>query len=300
MRIAIILNGISQKRNFFFTKFYPQLKEQFEVELFETTYSGHAFILSKEAVANGFDTILAAGGDGTLHQVLNGILQSKANIHPALGLIPLGSANDFARAVGQPTSVEYLISLLQKNSPNLIDVGQVKCRDKKGDEETRYFINACSLGMGPLVVERLEKNRKRWGPTISYLSSILTTFLTHKPQHILCKTNEWTWQGKARVVALANGISFGNGIYIAPDAIQHDGLLNSFIAEDVPLWKFLLYLQTIKSRKKIMNERISYKTITSMELTSTLPCALEAEGEIIGFLPATIEVRPSFLKFFKE
>lgn len=299
MRMAIILNGVSRKRNLFFKNFYPQLKAHFEVQLFETAYSGHAFILSKEATANGFDTILAAGGDGTLHQVLNGILQSEAKTFPALGLIPLGSANDFARTVGQPTSADYLINLLQKNAPSLLDVGKVKCNDEKGYEITRYFINVCSLGMGPLVVKRLERNRKKWGVTLSYLSSILTTFFTHKPQHITCTTSDWVWEGKARVVAVANGTAFGNGIYIAPDALLNDRLLNSFIAENVPLWKFLFYLQTLKSKKKIVNEHISYKTIRLAQLTSAISCALEAEGELIGFLPATIEVQPAFLKFYR-
>ena len=93
-------------------------------------------------------------------------------------------------------------------------------------------------------------------------------------------------------MALANGKSFGDSTYIAPDAIVDDGLLNSFIAGNVPLWKFLLFLQSIKGAKKITDPSIHYNTAKAAELTASEVCALEADGELIGVLPAMIEVLP--------
>ncbi len=298
MRVAIILNGISRKKSFFYANVYPQLKENFNIAIFETRYAGHAIELAKYAADNAFDTILSAGGDGTLNQVLNGILISTHRPYPSLGLIPMGSANDFARAVGLTSSIDQLLKVLKENSPALVDVGKVVCKDSNGSAVNRYFINTCSVGMGPLVVERLERNRKKWGATLSYLSSIITTFFTHQPQLIKCKTDLWEWEGKARVVALANGVSFGNGIYIAPEANLRDGKLNLFRAEDVPLLKFLVYLQTIKARKKITSNLVNYSLVTSIELSSTEKCALETEGEIIGYLPAKIHIVPLLIKFY--
>ena len=299
MRIAIILNGISKKRQFFLTKVYPAVKREFDVTLFETEYSGHAIELGLKASAQQFDIVISAGGDGTLNQVLNGILRSETTHFPILGLFPLGSANDFARTVGITSSVDQLLKSIKNNEIELIDIGEINCVDKEKKSVKRYFINACSLGMGPLVVERLERNRKNLGASLSYLVSILVTFLTHKPQQIACKTNAWQWHGKARVVAFANGVSFGNGIYIAPDAIPTDGLLNSFIAEDVPLIRFLFYLQNIKSKKKIISDRIRYTTTSTVEVTSKETSALEAEGEIIGFLPASIKINEQVIRFLR-
>jgi diacylglycerol kinase (ATP) len=299
MRIAIILNGISKKKNFFLTKVYPALQLNFQVSLLETKYCGHATQLAYEAADQYFDLIISAGGDGTLNQVLNGMLQSESASKPCLALFPLGSANDFARTVQIIPSVNQLMELINVNAVQSIDVGEVNCVDKEGKPVKRFFINACSVGMGPLVVERLERNKKKLGASLSYLVSIFVTFLTHKPQLITCKTPEWQWEGKARVAAFANGISFGNGIYIAPDALPNDGILNSFIAEDVPLAYFLVYLQTIKARKRILNQRIQYKKLATVELSSLEACALEAEGEVIGYLPAAIQIKNQKIRFLK-
>jgi diacylglycerol kinase (ATP) len=297
MRIAIILNGISRRKRFFASHIYPLLKTRFDTSLFETTYAGHAKALAEQVANQNFDVILSAGGDGTLNQVLNGMLLSSAKKLPVLGLIPLGSANDFARSVGITASVDQLLEIINNKSDQSIDIGEVTCRDKNSKTIARYFINACSLGMGPLVVERLEKNRKKFGPSLSYLSAILTTFFTHKPQPIKCKADLWEWEGRARVAAFANGVSFGNGIYIAPDAKQNDGKLNSFIAEDVPLWRFLIYLQTIKMKKQIKDPQIKYSLLNKLEITSGELCCLEAEGEIIGYLPAIVEIKPKAIQF---
>lgn len=115
----------------------------------------------------------------------------------------------------------------------------------------------------------------------------------------MCKADSWIWQGKARVIAIANGISFGNAMYIAPDAKPDDGALNTFIAGDLSLLKFLLCVQRIKGRKKINDEKIRYNTIQHISLHSPQPCLLEAEGEMAGLLPATISILTNGIKFLR-
>jgi diacylglycerol kinase (ATP) len=115
----------------------------------------------------------------------------------------------------------------------------------------------------------------------------------------------WNWKGKARVVAVANGQSFGHQIYIAPDATPDDGLFETFVAAEVPLFKFLLYLQQIKAKKKIKDSRIIYSSLSQKGVLHVggvghLTNMLEAEGELIGFLPACIEVMPGQIRFFRK
>jgi YegS/Rv2252/BmrU family lipid kinase len=297
MTIAIILNGRSKKKRFFFNHYVPKLGKHFDISVHETEYGGHAITLAKSLTEKKVDVLLAAGGDGTLNQVVNGTLLSQVAALPTIGLIPLGTANDFAKSIQANLSVEQLISWLLKNNPKQIDIGLVFCKNDVGATVSQYFLNACSVGMGPMVVEGLEKNRGRLGNSLSYLFSILSTFLTHKPQHVIVKNEQWRWEGKARVVAIANGMSFGDGIYIAPDANIDDGLLNYFVAGEVSLLRFLRLLAKIKKKKTIKNNQIYYGSITSLDLLSNNICAIETDGEIIGVLPARIEIKKAHLKF---
>ena len=297
--VAIILNGSSRKKEKFYRTLYPQLARKFVLKIFETQRPGQGVELATQASDQGFDFIIAAGGDGTLNQVINGVQLNNPNSHAVLGLIPLGTGNDFAQTCGLSDDALHLTDLIEGNHPKPVDLGKITCHDQEGRIVTRYFINACSVGMGPAAVNRLAKSNRILGPTLTYWNAITTTFLTHRPQEIYCKTPSWEWQGKIRVLAIANGRSFGNALYIAPDALIDDGLLNVFIAGAVPLWKFLLYQQALKTKKKIQNKLIVYNQCTRIALHSTEPCAIEAEGELAGFLPAEIEIVSEPINFLR-
>jgi YegS/Rv2252/BmrU family lipid kinase len=269
LKILVILNGISRKRNYFLKKIYPFLN----AELAITEYAGHAEEIAENS---DHDIILSAGGDGTMSQVLNGVMKKEKQ--PTLGLIPLGSGNDLARTL--KVRSDQIVSLLKANKPREVDIGSVTL-----NHNTRYFINECSIGMGPEVVKRIEGSKKG-NASVKYLAAIISTFFTHRPQPVEIRSPNYHWQGYARVLAIANGKAFGHSIYIAPDAEMADGRLNLFICKAIPLMKFLLYLQAIKLPKKINDSRwLDYRTVDHFEITSPLPLPVEADGELIGFTP---------------
>jgi diacylglycerol kinase (ATP) len=300
LKILIILNGISRKKNFFYREILPALQENFEITLAETAYASHATRLASEAPSQGFDCVLSAGGDGTLHQVINGILlNGNSDALPSIGVIPLGSGNDFATACEIETNATSIIKLLKENSPKPTDVGKILCEDSHGNKIQKYFINVCSLGMGPATVQQMEKSPKWMSADLRYFTAIVQTFFNHQPEKISLKTENWEFSGKVRVFAVANGKSFGNKIFIAPDAKMEDGWLNTFLASDLPLAKFLWYLQTIKQKKKITDSRIEYTKVKEVSLSSPQKLLLEAEGELVGQLPAQIEIIENRIKFFR-
>lgn len=300
MKILIIINGISRKKNFFYREILPPLQENFEITVAETAYANHATLLASEALSRGFDCVLSAGGDGTLHQVINGVLSSKnSETLPSIGVIPLGSGNDFATACGIETSATSIIKLLKENSPKPTDVGKILCEDSQGNKIQKYFINVCSLGMGPATVQQMEKSPKWMSADLRYSTAILKTFFTHQPEKILAKSENWEFSGRVRVFAVANGKSFGNKIFIAPDAKMQDGWLNTFLASDLPLAKFLWYLQAIKRSIKITDSKIEYSKVKKVTLSSPQKVLLEAEGELVGQLPARIEILENRIKFFR-
>lgn len=296
MKIAIILNGISTKKKTFYQSILPPLKEKFSVDVFETKSPTHAFQLAGEAAVNHFDIVLAAGGDGTMNQVLNGLL-CVAGPLPVLGVIPLGSGNDFAALMGVRPEASQLSDLIANKKTRSIDVGKISCVGKEGTKTVRYFINVCSMGMGPATVQRIERLPRWLGPGLRYFTSVLNTFLTHPIERFEVTTKDWTWKGKARVVAIANGKSFGNKIYIAPDAEPDDGLFNTLIATDMALPKFLLVLQRLKNKQRIKDSSILYATTQELQLSSPTSAFIEAEGEMAGYLPASIVMLKNRIQF---
>lgn len=301
MKVAIILNGISLKKKFFYTSIYPTLSKKFNTQVFETRHAQHAVELASKAVLEKFDVLLAAGGDGTLNQVVNGVLlnQQHENTLPSIGIIPLGTGNDFAKMCGLKPDADQISSLLTQNKPRPTDIGKINCRDENGKIITQYFINVCSMGMGPEVVKRLLKSDRSFGPTITYLKAITLTFFTHHAQEITVKTTKWEWQGKMRVLAIGNGKSFGNGMYIATEAQPDDGVFSTFLAREMPLLKFLTFLQLIKAKRKVKDRLIQYDTCTIIEMSSPESCPMEAEGEWMGWLPAKIDMLPKRVNFLR-
>jgi diacylglycerol kinase family enzyme len=135
------------------------------------------------------------------------------------------------------------------------------------------------------------------GTNFRYYASVLNTFFTHPTERFEVHTRDWTWKGNARVIAIANGISFGNKIYIAPKAQPDDGVFSTFIATDMPLLKFLNVLQTVKRKKKVYDSCVLYNTASDAELTSPDPVWIEAEGELVGLLPARVEMQKGRIRF---
>lgn len=293
MRVAVILNGVSRQKAGFYRHVYPGLAQGAEVEVWETRASGHATELARHAADHGFDLVLAAGGDGTLHQVLNGLRMSKQPV-PVLGVVPLGTGNDFARLMNVQLRHTNWAQFLHA-APRPIDIGQI--RFGEGLAETRYFINACSVGLGPEVVHRLAASSRVLGPFITYFLAIAQTFLRNRPLPLTLTSDHTRWSGNMRVGAIANGQSFGNKIYIAPQASVVDGRLNTFVAGEVTLTDFLRYLNKLKNRKIVPDARLHYGVATFVRLESSEPLWLEAEGELVGQLPAEVTVLPGAQRF---
>ncbi len=297
MRIAIIINGISRKKKKFYRQILPSIQQAFSTDVFETQFPSHAIQLAGEAVTKGYDILISAGGDGTLNQVANGMLETSAAKLPALGIIPLGSGNDFAGMMNISGQVAQLLQLLKENNPRSIDVGKVFCFNKGGNAVERYFMNVSSLGMGPATVHRLERLPRWMGTSFRYYASVLNTFFTHPTERFEVRTSHWSWKGNARVIAIANGKSFGNKIYIAPEAQPDDGVFSTFIATDMPLLKFLFVLQTLKTKRVVKDSHVLYSTATELEITSPDAAWIETEGELAGLLPARVEIQKGRIQF---
>ncbi len=289
--VAVVLNGISRKKEYFLRTVYPALalSQKANISLLETAYAGHARELAARAAHGGADVVIAAGGDGTLHDVVNGIVSTGNHSNVAIGVVPLGTGNDFAKTCGVTSDPGYIADLVAQRKSRMVDVWKLACLGTDRAQATRYFINACSIGLGPATVQRLLSSKRRLGPAITYWKAIVGAFFNYVPEEIHCNAGNWSYRGKVRAFVIANGKSFGNGLVIAPEAKPDDATLNVFAAGAVPLLNFLIYQQQLKSAKTINDSLIKYYTAAKLSITSPGRTLIETEGELAGYLPAHIE-----------
>lgn len=299
MKIAIIVNGISVEKKNFYKKFLPALKQAFTPEIVETRTIKDAVLLASNAVDKRFDVILAVGGDGTVNQVVNGVLQGRENYKdlPTIGIMPIGTGNDLARGLNLRADVHQLLSLLKNFKPKEIDVGKVDFTTDMGNHAYQYFVNVADIGMGPEVVKKVLTSDRLFGAGMSYYRSILSTFISYKPMMVYANTTKWEWEGKLRTLAIANSKYYGHGLCIAPDAKSDDGIFEAFICGNVSVFDFILQSGRLKRGEKISHRGILYRQATAIDLRAESPCGIEADGEFLGWLPARIEVMPQKLKF---
>jgi diacylglycerol kinase (ATP) len=298
--IAIILNGISLYKKTFYKKFLPLIQERYKTDVFETNSRHDGILLSSKAAEKyRYDVILAAGGDGTLHQVMNGVLNGRETEPrlPVIGVIPIGSGNDFAKTAKITTDPGQLLHLLEKFQSTPVNIGKIIYQDFSGGRKERYFLNVADIGMGPEVVKRVLDSGRALGSEVAYYKSIIATFFKYRPMIVHASTLRWKWSGKLRSLAVANGRFYGHGLCIAPDARPDDDLFTVFICGDVSVIDFIKHSSTMKKQRHIQMDEVLYKEAISIELLSEKPCLIEGDGEILGQLPASVQLISRKLNF---
>lgn len=266
------------------------------VQFITTQRKKHAIELARQATEKGCDYMVAVGGDGTLNELINGILQSNltANEYPTIGLLPLGSANDFARTAGISNSIEELIELIQSNTSKKIDLGKIILQQTG---ETRYFINIAGVGLGAEIAQNLEQSSSVLGPGFNYFRHIIKGFLSYAKKEVSCTSSTWQWKGKLLQMTVANGRYFGNAICIAPDARITDGLFQVSIFGDLSIWDYLKNYGNLKKGVKINLPQVCYHNAREVLLHGNDSCSIEADGEYVGLAPAVITILPKAISF---
>jgi len=266
------------------------------VQFLPTRRKKHAIELAREAAENGCDYMIAVGGDGTLHEVINGLLQCSlpADKYPAIGLLPCGSANDFARTANISDSTEGLFNLIQNHTTQKIDLGRIQLQQTG---VVRYFINIAGAGLGGEVVQKMEESSALLGPGLNYFWHILTGFLRYIKKEVTCTGGNWKWKGRLLQMAVANGRYFGNALCVAPDARLGDGLFQIAVFGDLSVWDYLKNLGKLKKGVRIDHPEVTYQKAKEILLESKSPLHIEADGESVGLAPATLRVLPEALVF---
>ncbi len=295
MKIAVILNSKIRKHQ----QVYEQLTSletsnvATSLSILETESVGHGIELTKNA-AFYFDCILAAGGDGTLNEVVNGIMQSglPKEKRPILAHFPCGSANDYARSVLIKNDIEHLKDLIRKQHTHAVDIGLAEYVNEEGEAQSRYFINVLDCGIGAEVVKRVNNSKKSLGVDFTFLRAITSAYLTYQKSTIICKTDREEFTEKVLTQIFSKGKYFGSGICIAPDAKPDNGSFECITIGDISFTDYLINLRKLKKGQKITHSKLTFRKCTSASVTpQEYSCSIEADGEFLGFSPLKIEMK---------
>lgn len=260
-----------------------------------TECEGHGCALSKAGALSGYKTIVACGGDGTVNEVVNGIMESDRSAF--MGIVPIGRGNDFAWVAGIPTEVCSAVDLILDSSPRAIDVGYAE-----GDSFSRYFLNGTGFGFEPAVNFKASSYKKLNGMP-SYVAAFIYMMLhVPTPYNIKLTYNGKKEKYESQQISVCNGRRMGSAFIMGPNAIVNDGKLDI-------MWSnkriharqlFSLALMFIKGTQ-LKSPIISSAKVDEIEIISERPeMKVHADGEMLSLACSRcrLKVHPGALRLF--
>ena len=259
-----------------------------------TAAPGDARRFAKESIAEGFDIIAAAGGDGTVNEVLNGIGDANAFGNVRFGVLPLGTVNVFARELKIPLKIEYAWEVLQRRHEIQLDLPQVEFSEN-GSVKKRYFIQLAGAGLDARAIELVDWSTKKAIGPLAYLVAGLKAMRERKPR--IKASENGSGGGKAfegELVLIGNGKFYGGPLEILPQADLRDGMLDACVLPRVD-WRILFRCAPALLLRRRLPERLVRRfRAAAFELTGE--SGFELDGEWAGKLPARFAVERERLR----
>ncbi|RMF69979.1 MAG: diacylglycerol kinase family lipid kinase [Calditrichaeota bacterium] len=301
-KIKLIINPVAGNNAF------QKAKDEFHQAVFAllgdvstafTTAVGEATRLAQNALRDGYRTIVAVGGDGTINEVVNGFFEDGRPVSPEaeLAVISMGTGGDWVKTLELPEELHEAAKRIAEGRTKLCDVGLLTCRSSDDRPVQRYFINIADAGFGGTMVERVNQSTKALGQFFAYLIGLLRTLAVYKNKPVEIQVDDVFHATQVvNSVVVANGQFFGGGMWVAPEAKLDDGLFDVVIIGDVNRAEVLanthrLYNGTLGRHHKVTTLR--GKEIT---LRSEHDVYIEADGELPGKLPAKFQLIPTALR----
>lgn len=258
----------------------------------------HAMHLVEKYINKGYRKIVVVGGDGTMNEAVNGIFnqQTVPTTEITLGMIPVGTGNDWGRTFNIPSDYKKMVKIIKKSDTLLQDAGTVKYQSENG-EKNRYFINMAGLGFDGFVAQKTndDKDHGKTNPLI-YIKNLITSLFSYKSSQIQVFVDDQEVNEKIFSISIGIGQFNGGGMRQTPGALPDDGLF------DVTLIKDMSKLSVVASLRKLYNGTIgSHKRVITLvgkivRIYSEPPVLLETDGESLGNSPFEFQIIPKSIR----
>lgn len=267
---------------------------QFDVSF--TEGPNHATELARKALSAGYRTIVAVGGDGTLNEVVNGlVIEGIVDPTVNLGIIPGGTGSDSVRTLGIPHDCRVACHRLLHGKPYCIDLGLITCVSE-GREIQRYFLNVAGLGFDGEVAERVNRSSKALGGTLPFLSSLFVKLLTYQNKTVeVTLDGQQRLQQKANSVLVCNGRYVAGGMHIGPHAALDDGLFDVIIVGDTSRLEVIANVPRLYRGTHLSHPKVDEYRAREVRVKAQERMLLQADGELVGEAPAAFQIIPQAL-----
>lgn len=263
----------------------------FELRL--TSGRGHAREIARSTIEGGGMFLVAVGGDGTIHEVVNGMFDADPTPDAVLGILSAGSGSDFIRTFGLPQDPRDGIKHLTGENLFTVDIGKITYA-RGEDRPVEYFPNIAEAGLGADVVRRAERFPRSMG-RLRYLAGFWMSLGTFKPTEGRVVLDERTYEGPITNLVVANAQFFGGGMRIAPKAHPADGKFDVLVQRGTKR-DYVAGITKVYKGTHLPSPAIKQYLAARVEVTTEKPLPVEADGELLGTTPATFELLPEALK----
>lgn len=254
---------------------------------------GHLRDLASQAAAAGADLLVAVGGDGTVNEVVNGLVAADA--HAELAVIPRGTGVDFVRSFEIPTKLDDALSVVLAGRSRPIDLGLATYRSWSGETETLHFANVASAGMSGAIAKRVNESKSRFAKA-SYFFATFSVFARWETGEVHVSVDNEIRGGRMRDVIVANCRYFGAGMKICPEAEPDDGVLDALLIGDVTKTDLALTLPKIYRGTHLPHPKAELLRGQVVSVDARVPLPIQLDGEQPGTTPVRFEVVPKAIR----
>jgi diacylglycerol kinase (ATP) len=262
-----------------------------------TESPGHGYELATQAIRDGISSLVAVGGDGTVFESINAVMDCGAAEHVRVGTIPMGAGNDAARCLGMPRAAQAMKAIADRSERRL-DIGRVESNDSSGRLMVKHFIVQASAGWVPEVSSSVPKTLKRLGDTAPYVLMAALKLAGPLGRDFVVELDDEFFDGRYNTISIHNMEYWGGTLRAAPGASPDDGLF------DVIRWADLgrrAVIRAIQGQRKggthLRLEGVDRQHARSIGLAAGRRTALDLDGEHGGYLPAKISILPRAIRF---
>ena len=274
--------------------------EQWEIRC--TEQPGHASHLAHEAALEGFDLVAAVGGDGTCHEVVNGLYKDGKAVRrkTAFTVVPFGTGSDLVRSLSIPSRTEEALWIAATGVSLPSDLGWAEFTTEHG-VKSEAFVNVGSFGASGDVVRRSNLSSKRFGGKVTFVTATLQTLASYKPQAIRISAEgpdgTTEWEDTLLGAFVANGHYCGSGMWVGSGGSMQDGLFDLSLLKPTPLFQQMLDFRHLYDGQLHRSKGVTRVPCTSIKASpvGSAPIPVELDGEGRGCLPARFEVKPGAL-----